>query len=231
MMDFVTDLPLSKGYDSILAVVDRLTKMVHYIPCRKTLTAAGLADFFIRDIMRMHGIPESIISDRGTLFTSQFWSSLCFILRVRHRLSTAFHPQTDGQTERQNQTMEQYLWAYINYQQDDWVKWLPLTEFAYNNTIHATLSIIPFYAIYGYNPSSGTELKSLEQTPQTELDVPVAKERAQFIKELQEYLAERITESQYFQARYYNNKHTQIEFRVGDRVWLLSRNICTLRSC
>ena len=113
-MDFVTSLPPSKDwrgvkYDSILVIVDRLTKMVHYEPVQKTLTAEGLAEVIINTVIRHHGLPDSIVTDRGSLFTSQFWSSLCYFMSIKRRLSTAFHPQTDGQTERQNSTMEAYL--------------------------------------------------------------------------------------------------------------------------
>ena len=103
-MDFVTRLPLSsdwKGdnYDSILVIVDRLTKMVHYEPVKVTIDAPGLAEVIIDVVVRHHGLPDSIVTDRGSLFTSKFWSSLCYFLGVKRRLSTAFHPQTNGQTE------------------------------------------------------------------------------------------------------------------------------------
>ena len=109
-LDFVTDLPASgfagHWYDSILVIVDRFTKMAHYVPCRKDIQAEGLADIFLREVVRLHGVPRSIVSDRGPILTSKFWSTLCYYLGVRRKLSTAYYPQTDGQTERQNQTME-----------------------------------------------------------------------------------------------------------------------------
>ena len=120
-MDFVTGLPLSadwKGnsYDSILVIVDRLTKMVHYEPVKVTIDAPGLAEVIIDVVVRHHGLPDSIISDRGAIFTSKFWSSLYYFLSIKCRLSTAFHPQTDGQTKRQNSTMEAYLRAFVNFE-------------------------------------------------------------------------------------------------------------------
>ena len=113
-MDFVTGLPLSadwKGdnYDSILVIVDRLTKMVHYEPVKVTIDAPGLAEVIIDMIVWYHDLPDSIVTDRGSLFTSKFWSSLCYFLGVKRRLSTTFHPETHGQTERQNSTIEAYL--------------------------------------------------------------------------------------------------------------------------
>ena len=126
-MDMITGLPPSadadsKAYDAILVIVDRFTKMAKYFPVRKTIRAVDMAQLFHDRIVYAFGTPASIITDRGSIFTSQFWSSLCFYMKARRRLSTAFHPQTDGQTERQNQTLEHYLRCYINYRQDDWVK-------------------------------------------------------------------------------------------------------------
>ncbi len=104
-MDFVTGLPISadwKGdsYDSILVIIDRITKMVHYVPVKVTIDAPGLAEVIINVVVRHHRVPESIVTDRGLLFTSKFWSSLCYFLGIKRKLSTAFHPQTNGQTER-----------------------------------------------------------------------------------------------------------------------------------
>ncbi len=123
-IDFVTGLSISadwKGdsYDSILVIVDRLTKMVHYEPVKVTIAAPGLAEVIINVVVRHHGVPESIMTDRGLRFTSKFWSSLCYFLGIKRKLSTAFYPQTDGQTERQNSTMEAYIRALVNWEQDD----------------------------------------------------------------------------------------------------------------
>ena len=119
-MDFVTGLPQSAdwkgdGYDSILVIVDWLTKMVHYKPVQTTITAPVLAEVILNIIVRHNSLPDSIVSDRGSVFMSKFWSSLCYFLSIKRKLSTAFYPQTDGQTERQNSTMEVYLRAFVNY--------------------------------------------------------------------------------------------------------------------
>ena len=155
-MDFVMSLPLSKVghivYDAILVVIDCLTKMAHYIPTHKDLDAPGLAETILQEVVSHHGVPDSIVTDRGSIFTSEYWSTLCYYMRIRRRLSTAFHPQTDGQIEWQNQTLEQYLHSYVNYQQNDWVTLLPIAEFAYNNAVHATTGVAPFFAVYGYTP-------------------------------------------------------------------------------
>ena len=113
-IDFVTGLPIltdwkGDSYDSILVIVNRLTKMVHYKPVKVTINAPGLAEVIIDVVVRHHGLPDSIVTDRGSLFTSKFWSLLCYFLGIKRRLSTAFHPQTDGQIKRQNNTIEAYL--------------------------------------------------------------------------------------------------------------------------
>jgi len=118
-MDLITDLPKSAGYATILVVIDRLTEMSHFIPCSKDLDARQFANLFIREIVRLHGLPHDIITHRGTLFTSDQWKETRGKLGIERRLSTAFHPQTDGQTEQTNPILEHYLRAYINYQQDD----------------------------------------------------------------------------------------------------------------
>jgi hypothetical protein len=120
-MDFVTGLPECEEYDAIWVVVDRLSRMRHFIPCRTTVDARGLAEMFMKEVIRLHGLPKTIISDRGSQFAAVFWKQICDRLGIERRLSTAFHPETDGQTERANASMEQYLRVFTSYQQDDWV--------------------------------------------------------------------------------------------------------------
>ena len=156
-MDFVIGLPVStdwkgESYDSILVIVDRLTKMVHYEPVKVTIDAPGLAEVILDVVVRHHGLPDSIVCDRGSLFTSKFWSSLCYFLGIKRRLSTAFHPQTDGQTEQQNSTMEAYLQAFVNFKQNNWARLLSMAKFAYNNTKNASSGHTPFELNCGYHP-------------------------------------------------------------------------------
>jgi len=145
-MDFITDLPKSEGYDTILVVIDRLTKMSHFIPCSKDLDARQFASLFMKEIVRVHRLPHDISTDRGTLFSSDLLKETAGKLGIERRLSMACHPQTDRQTERTNAILEQYLRAYINYQQDDWWDYLPLAEFAYNNGYQETIKNTPFFA-------------------------------------------------------------------------------------
>jgi len=151
-MDCITDLLKSEGYDTKLVIIDRLTKMSHFIPCWKDQDARQFANLFMKAIVRLHGLPHDIITDRGTLCTSDLRKETTGKLGIERRLSMAFHPQTDGQTERINAILEQYLRAYINYQQDDWCGYLPLAEFAYNKGYQETIKSGPFFAKYGINP-------------------------------------------------------------------------------
>ena len=114
-MDFITDLPNSERYHTVLVIIDCLTKMSHFIPCKKSLDARQFATLFLKEIIRLHGIPRDIITDRGSLFTSDLWKEITEKLGIERRLSTVFHPQTDGQTERTNGILEQYLRVYVNY--------------------------------------------------------------------------------------------------------------------
>ena len=126
--------------------------MVHYKPVKITINAPGLAEVIINMVVRHHGLPDSIVTDRGSLFTSKFWSSLCYFLGIKRRLSTAFHPQTNGQPERQNSTMEVYLQAFVNFEQNDWARLLPMAEFVYNNAKNTSTSFTPFELNCGYYP-------------------------------------------------------------------------------
>ena len=154
-MNFVTGLPIltdwkGDNYNSILVIVDRLTKMVHYKPLKVIIDALGLAEVIINVVVRHHGLPNSIITNWGSLFILKFWSSLCYFLGIKQKLSTAFHLQTDDQMERQNSIMEAYLQAFINYEQNGWVRLLLMTKFAYNNAKNANTDHILFELNCGY---------------------------------------------------------------------------------
>ena len=153
-MEFITGLPKSgpQQHDAILVIVDRLTKMAHYIPTHESVTSEGTARLYFDNIFRLHGLPDSLVSDRDTQFTAGFSRALGKLVGITQNLSTSFHPQTDGQTERVNAILEQYLRGYINYQQDNWTEILTMAEFAYNNTVSVTTGITPFFALDGQHP-------------------------------------------------------------------------------
>jgi hypothetical protein len=166
-MDFITGLPRVEGCNALWVIMDRLTKMAHFVACVDTMGPSDLADGFISHVVRAHGLPSSIISDRGSLFTSAFWKWIMEAMGTTRNLSTAFHPETDGQTERTNAILEQYLRAYCNYQQDNWKQLLPIAEFCYNNTQSETTRLTPFFANCGYHPRFKPNLSRMDsRTPE-----------------------------------------------------------------
>ncbi|MBW0511427.1 hypothetical protein O181_051142 [Austropuccinia psidii MF-1] len=158
---FITQLPLSNSFDSILFIRDRFSKMAVFIPTMSSITSLDLAHLFIKNILSNHGLPSSIVSDRGPLFVPSFLTTLCQQVKISRDLSTAYHPETYGQTERVNQIIEQYLWMYVSYHQDDWNIWLPLAESAYNNSDHSSTKESPFL-LFMEEIHNLTQLKSLK---------------------------------------------------------------------
>ena len=152
-MDFIEKLPSSSRFDTILVIVNQLTKQAIFILAHDTITSMDLARLFILHVFSKHGVPSHVISDRGLKFVSNFFRSLGTALNMRLHFTSGYHPEGDGQTERMNQTLEQYLRVYCNYQQDNWSELLPLTEFAYNNAPSATTGVSPFFANKGYHPN------------------------------------------------------------------------------
>ncbi|KAI3776360.1 hypothetical protein L1987_46138 [Smallanthus sonchifolius] len=149
-MDFITKLPrTSIGYDSIWVIIDRLTKSSHFLPIREDYRVEKLAQIYIDEIVSRHGVPLNIISDRDARFTSRFWQSLQSALGTRLDLSTAYHPQADGQIERTIQTLEDMLRACVIDFGGNWDSHLPLIEFSYNNNYHTSINMAPFEALYG----------------------------------------------------------------------------------
>ena len=135
--DFITKLPLVQGYDSILVLVNRLTKMVHFIPTIEKILVEELARLFRDNIWKLHRLPKSIISDRESQFAAELMRELNKMLGIKSKMSIVFHPQTDGQTKRINQELEQYLRMFIDYRQEQWPDWLGTAEFVYNNKTHS----------------------------------------------------------------------------------------------
>ena len=194
-VDFVVELPVSKvnntPYANILTVIDRLTKYRYFI-LADSMTAEETAILFYTHIWSRHGVPVTVVSDRGTQFVSQFMKRLYQRLQIQPKLSTAFHPQTDGQSENTNQTMETYLRAYVNHLQDDWATWLPAAQFAINNHTSETTKVTPFFALYGTNPRMGIEPpKALPAaTGKQLLDIKSADEFANKMESLHTHLRE-----------------------------------------
>ena len=149
-MDFVMGLPRTlKGNNAIWVIVDRLTKSAHFLPIRWGSNLEQLAEKYMNEIVWLHGVPVSIVSDRDPRFTSRLWDSLQRALGTKLHMSTAFHPQSDGQSERTIQTLEEMLRACVIEFQDTWDKYVALIEFAYNNQYHNNIGMAPYEALYG----------------------------------------------------------------------------------
>ena len=226
-MDFVGPLPESKdengvSYENIFVVVDRLTKYAEIMPLPRKYDTPYLAKVFIKNIVTRHGIPERIISDRDKLFTSHFWEELCQALQIKRALSTSYHPQSDGQTERTNQTLEQYLRLYVNDEQNDWSTLLHQAALAYNATKQATIGMTPFYANFGREPRLTTDSEGYLPTEA----LTVAKDMSALHQQLRsdiEFLNKRMAASA-------NQKRVEgPTLKEGDRVYLWRRNIKTRR--
>ena len=227
-LDFVVGLPWSEGFNAVLVVVCRLTKMRHLIPCRDSCTAENLADLYLRNVARYHGLPKTIISDRGTQFISQFWKAVCEAWGVTLKLSTAYHPETDGQTERLNAVMEQYLRAHVNYLQDDWATWLHLAEFAANNQASETTGLSPFFANYGFDPRWQDTPLETPATPDAE--ITAGQTLTHTIAEITDHLRSEILRAQHRQQDNADKKRTPAPaLNVGDMVWLNAKNLTTRR--
>ena len=218
-VDFIMKLPLAQEYNSILVVVDRLTKIVHFISITEKTLAEGLARLFRDNVWKLHRLPESIISDRGPQFAIGLIRELNEILEIKSKLSTAFHPQTDGQMERVNQELEQYLRMFINHRQEQWPEWLGTTEFAYNNKMYLSMQMTPFKANYGQDPRMGFEGRKKGKYEEVEKFV-------EKMKEIQKKAKAALTKMEENMKKYTDRKRGEADgYRVGDLVMLSTKNL------
>jgi hypothetical protein len=222
-MDFIEQLPASDGFTDILVVIDRLTKQAIFIPTHNTINAPELAKLFVSHIFAKHGVPSHVTSDRGSEFVSRFFRSLGTALDMKLHFTSGYHPEGDGQTERTNQTLEQYLRVYCNYQQSNWAELLPMAEFAYNNAPSATTGISPFFANKGYHPNLQVQI-------QRELASEPARKYVADLDELHAELKRVIAESQGRTQVSADRRRAQApDIKVGDEVFVLAKFLHTTR--
>jgi hypothetical protein len=223
-MDFITDLPPSDGCDQLWVVIDRFTKMAHFIPLPTNgKTASDLARIFAREVWKYHGLPADIVSDRDSRFTSGVWTEFLQLSGIRSRMSTAFHPQTDGQTERLNQTIEAYLRTFVNHEQDDWVNLLPMAEFAYNNSATTATGLSPFYANFGFHPTASNPSAAGPLNPASTV-------YAHWMRSVHEDVTKALETTQERMRRYADpHRKDPPAYQVGDLVMLNGKNIQTRR--
>ena len=214
-MDFITGLPKTTGnFDSIFVVVDKLTKVAHLVPVKTTATAADIAHIFVKEIVKLHGIPAKIVSNRDAKFTSWFWQAMFQSLGTQLNLSSAYHPETDGQTERVNQVIEDMLRSYCNQQPNLWIKYLPLVEFAYNSSHHRSLGMSPFKALYGQDCLIPLRMAD------PSLIVPMAKSTLEDVDCQIQIIRENLKRASDRQKSYADQKRTPRSFEKGDKVFL-----------
>jgi hypothetical protein len=222
-MDLITALPRTKaGHDAIVVFVDKLTKWAIYVATVTEVTAPRLADIFFQHVVRQHGLPRAIVSDRDPRFTSIFWKSLWDQLGTSLLMSTAFHPQTDGQTERQNRTLEENLRAYVNYQQDDWDLKLVAAELAYNTSEHASTGQSPYFLNYGHHPHLPLDAAV---SPSKVSNNPTSADR---IAQLHQSLTDAkscLRQAQQRQTHYANLKRREVLLELGQSVLLSSEHL------
>ena len=233
-IDFVVTLPPSKNLwgvkcKNIMIVVDRLSKDVYYEPIND-LTPAEIAKVYYTNIWKHTDLPNTIVSNRGTQFVNDFWDELCKRLNITTLLSTAYHPQTDGQTEIANAIMEQYLRVYCAYLQDDWAKWLPSANFAARNHHSESTQCTPFFANHGYHPRMGLEPRQdLAGPPRSERERRQrihADEYAEKMNQINEELQAQMTWAQAWQEEYANRNRKHAPRRqIEDKVWLNTKNL------
>jgi len=220
-LDFITDLPLTKrNKDGIMTVVDKLTKMAHFIPINMKSSSGDVARIYFDEIFRLHGLPKALISDRDPRFTGNFWKSLFKILGVEQLMSTAYHPQTDGQTERINQILEQMLRAFVSYEQDEWDLLLPAAEFAYNNAEQSSTKFSPFKLNYGKDPLVPASLFQPNDT-----NVPSVTEFLEKQATNLKFAKDQLIRAQESQEKYANKFRRDDEFEVGEEVLVATTHI------
>jgi len=211
--DLITQLPESNSYNAICVIVDRLTKMAHFIPINNRFSSKDMAQLLYDKVYPLHGLPLQIILDRGIQYSAELFQEWCKILGIESTMLTAYHSQTDGQTECVNQALEQYLRCYVDYNFSNWSDLLPSAEFTYNDQAHEGIKESLFYLEYGRHPRAGPSL--VKESPQRDLNDLMYKrqEALEQAKAALTLAAERM--------KWYCNKKVQsVPFKVGDKVLL-----------
>ena len=202
-----------------MVVVDRFTKMAHIIGLQESPTAKEVAEAFLKEVWKLHGLPSDIISDMDAKFAGEFWESLGKRLGIKRKMLTAYHPQTDRQTERVNQVLGGYLRRFVNYDQDDWYHLLPLAEYAYTNSVTTAHDMTPFFADYGYHPQTAWLKDQEAQNPGANL-------YAHWMHTLYQQARQSLERTREAMGQDYDRKaKQQLDIKVGDLVMLNAKNI------
>jgi len=214
-MDFITKLPPSGGYDTILMITDTdCTKASIFLPCKETIDSEGVAQLYLTHVLPHYSLPKKIISDQDPQFTSRFGKELCRLLDIRQNISTAYHPQTDGASEQANESLKQYLRMFCGTQQNNWHTWLPLAQYTKNSWPSATTKKAPFDLLVGYTPCI--------HQPTRSTNIPTLEKCLTNIKEAREAAQEAQCK---VQDSWIKQKPRYKPFTIGDRVWLEGTNL------
>jgi len=213
-LDFVEGLPLSRGSNVILVVVDHFTKYAHFLTLKHPFTASQVAKCLLDSVIKLHGVPRTMVSDRDKIFLSSVWKELFQLLGTKLLYSTAYHPQTDGQTERVNQCLEMYLRCAVHQSPQKWKSWLPLAELWYNTSWHSSLGCSPLKTLYGHEPNLGA-MPPLTETSNTTVTDMLA-DRALHL----DFLKQQLTAAQARMKHQADRHRTDRVFQVGDQVLL-----------
>jgi hypothetical protein len=213
-LDFIEGLPPSDRYNAILVIIDKFTKYAHFIPVHHPFTAFQIAKIFLDSVYKLHGLPKAIISDRDRVFTSTVWQELFKLTDTKLLMSSSYHPQTDGQTERLNQCLEEFMRCIVHSCPKQWSKWLPVAEFWYNTTHHTALGKSSFQVLYGYSPRH-LGIKNLQTCTIPDLE-DWLKER-EFLNRL---IQQQLLRAQHRMKHQADKNRTERTFEVGDKVYL-----------
>lgn len=232
-MDFVGPLPKTeRGFDTILNVVDRLSKMAHFLPCKSDITATEVAELFAERIWSLHGLPRSIVTDRGVQFVNEWNTALMRLIGTKHCVTSAYHPESDGQTERTNRVLCEMLRHYVNARHDNWDKLLPIVEFAHNNAYSTATGSTPFFICYGKHPRTPMQ-EVIDLARQQWKDNPAAcsthfRSVDQFVADRQNIVRHARASMESARQRmmaYENKKRKPLTFEVGDQVSLKTSHL------
>ena len=229
-MNFVIKLLINRNwnkivYDFILVVVDRFTKMTHYVSITKTIFAKNLTEIFMRKIIKFHDIFASVITDQNTIFTLKFYFILIYCLKIKHKLLTIFHFQIDDQTKKLNVFMKQYFRVYVNFEQNDWITLLFITEFVYNNSINASIDCSSFEINLNF-----FSRMSFEKFFDFRVKLMLVKQHVVHLSKLIEMLQKILNHAQIKQKKYVDVRMKFMKYVIDDHVWLRNKNIRTKRN-
>ena len=214
----IEPLSSSNGMDTILVIVDRFTKIIRLKATTTNISSEGIAKIYRDEIWKLHGVPRTILSNRGPQFTSKFMEEFTEVLGTKRKLSTAYHPQTDGQTERINQEIGTFLRHYMNYQQDDWTDWLATVEFSYNDKKHMATGKTSFKLNFGRHPWKGDLM--------VQTGIPWVEEFMKHLQKSWKHAAHAMEEFQKNMKQQFDKKRqNQQELKASDHMWLENKNI------